>query len=240
MLNLKEKSALVTGGSKGIGLEVARRLASAGANVAICGRSESTLGEALGKLKSEFHSNGLRLAALPADVRSEASVRDLFLAVDREFGGLDILVNNAGIGIFKDLGSIEPDEWRAVIDTNLTGAYLCSHEALPRFRARGGGWIVNIASLASKNSFAGGAAYNASKFGMLCFSEAMMLDHRYEGVKVTTILPGSVSTDFGTAGQADWKIAPEDVAEVVASVLAMPGRTLVSHVEIRPSRPLKK
>jgi len=240
VLNLKGKTALVTGGSKGIGRAVARRLAHAGANVGICGRSEAVLMEALDGLKAEFDKDVLKLVALPADVRSEASVRELFLAVDREFGGLDILVNNAGIGIFRDLGSLEPEEWRNVIDTNLTGAYLCSHEALPRFRARGGGWVVNIASLASKNAFAGGAAYNASKFGMLGFSEAMMLDHRYEGVKVTTILPGSVDTEFGRGGQADWKIAPEDVAEVVASVLALPERTLVSHVEMRPSRPPKK
>ncbi len=240
MLNLKEKSALVTGGSKGIGLAIARRLARAGANVAICGRSEAALATALEDLRREFPPGTLKLVTLPADVRSEDAVRDLFRAVDQEFGGLDILVNNAGVGIFKDLASLEPEEWKMVIDTNLTGAYFCSHEALPRFRARGGGWIVNIASLASKNSFAGGAAYNASKFGLLGFSQATMLDHRYEGVKVTTILPGSVSTGFGESGEADWKIAPEDVAEVVASILAIPGRTLVSHVEIRPSRPRKK
>ncbi len=240
MLNLKGKSALVTGGSKGIGLAIAHRLARAGANVAICGRSEAPLASALEGLKREFPFNDLKLVALTADVRSEDAVRELFRAVDHEFGGLDILVNNAGVGIFKDLASLEPEEWKMVIDTNLTGAYLCSHEALPRLRARGGGWIVNIASLASKNSFAGGAAYNASKFGLLGFSEATMLDHRYEGVKVTTVLPGSVSTGFTPGGEADWKIAPEDVAEVVASILAIPDRTLVSHVEIRPSRPKKK
>ena len=189
-MNLKEKSALVTGGSKGIGLAIARRLARAGANVAICGRSEAALATALEDLRREFPPGTLKLVTLSADVRSEDAVRDLFRAVDQEFGGLDILVNNAGVGIFKDLASLEPEEWKMVIDTNLTGAYFCSHEALPRFRARGGGWIVNIASLASKNSFAGGAAYNASKFGLLGFSQATMLDHRYEGVKVTTILPG--------------------------------------------------
>jgi NAD(P)-dependent dehydrogenase (short-subunit alcohol dehydrogenase family) len=240
MLNLKGKSALVTGGSKGIGLAVARRLAQAGANVAICGRSEEALSSAVEGLRREFPADILKLVAVAADVRSEDAVRDLFLKVDSEFGGLDILVNNAGVGIFKDLASLEPAEWKTVIETNLNGAYLCSHEALPRFRARQSGWIVSVASLASKNSFAGGAAYNASKFGLLGFSEAIMQDHRYEGVRVSTVLPGSVSTDFGMSGRADWKIAPEDVAEVIASILAMPERTLVSHVEIRPSRPPKR
>jgi 3-oxoacyl-[acyl-carrier protein] reductase len=239
MLNLKGKSALVTGGSKGIGLAVARRLALAGANVAICGRSEDALASAVEGLRRDFPSDILKLAAFPADVRSEDAVRDLFLKVDSEFGGLDILVNNAGVGIFKDLASLEPAEWKTVIETNLNGAYLCSHEALPRFRARQGGWIVNVASLAARTSFAGGAAYNASKFGLLGFSEAIMIDHRYEGVRVSTVLPGSVSTDFNVGGKADWKIAPEDVAEVIASILALPDRTMVSHVEIRPTRPKK-
>lgn len=239
MLNLNGKTALVTGGSKGIGLAVARRLAQAGANVAICGRSEAALASAIDGLRLDFPPDILKLGAFPADVRDVDAVRNLFLEVDSVFGGLDILVNNAGVGIFKDLASLEPEEWKKVIETNLNGAYFCSHQALPRFRARGGGWIVNVASLASKNSFAGGAAYNASKFGMLGFSEAIMLDHRYEGVKVSTVLPGSVSTDFGMSGRADWKIAPEDVAEVIASILAIPDRTLVSHVEIRPSRPRK-
>lgn len=237
MLNLKGRTALVTGGSKGIGLAVARRLAQAGANVAICGRSGDSLNQAIAALRRDFPSADLRLAALTADVRDEKAVAGMFLAMDSEFGGLDILVNNAGVGIFKSLAEIELSEWKAVIETNLTGAYLCSHEALQRFRARGGGWIINIASLASVNIMRGGAAYNASKFGLLGMSGAAMLDHRHEGVKVSTVLPGSVSTGFGASGEAEWKIAPEDVAEVVASILAMPERTLVSHVEMRPSRP---
>jgi NADP-dependent 3-hydroxy acid dehydrogenase YdfG len=173
-------------------------------------------------------------------VSERDSVARLFEWLDGQFGGLDILVNNAGLGIFKDLGALEPNEWRAVVGTNLDGAYYCIHEALPRLRKRGGGWIVNIASLAGKNAFAGGAAYNASKFGLCGLSEAVMLDHRYEEVRVTTILPGSVSTEFGHGGGAEWKIAPEDVADAVAMVLSMPARTLISHVEMRPSKPPKK
>jgi len=237
MLNLKGKTALVTGGSKGIGLAVARRLAQAGTNVAICGRSAEALQRAAASLKGEFARDDLKLVAQPADVRNEDEVARLFRAVDSELGGLDILVNNAGVGVFRKLADLKPAEWREVVDTNLTGAYLCSHAALPRFQARGGGWIVNIASLASVNAMEGGAAYNASKFGLLGMAGAAMLDHRHDGVKVTTVLPGSVSTGFSPNGEAEWKIAPEDIAELVAAILAMPERTLVSHVEVRPSRP---
>jgi NADP-dependent 3-hydroxy acid dehydrogenase YdfG len=135
---------------------------------------------------------------------------------------------------------MEIAEWRQVLGTNLDGAFHCVHAALPRLRRRGGGWIINISSLAATNAFAGGAAYNASKFGLRGMIEAVMLDHRYEGVKVSSILPGSVSTGFGDGGPAEWKIAPEDVADAVAFILAMPERTLVSHMEIRPSRPPRR
>jgi NADP-dependent 3-hydroxy acid dehydrogenase YdfG len=167
-------------------------------------------------------------------------VEALFAWLDSEFGGLDILVNNAGLGIFKNLQEMEPAEWRAVLGTNLDGVYYAIHAALPRLKSRGGGWIVNIASLAGKNAFAGGAAYNASKFGLCGMSEAVMLEHRYEGIRITSVLPGSVNTGFGRSGGADWKIAPEDVAEAVAMVLGMPARTLISHLEIRPSQPPRK
>lgn len=207
--------------------------------MAICGRSGDSLDLAIDGLRRDFLDDDLKLVALPADVRDEDAVARLFQAMDSEFGGLDILVNNAGVGIFRSLADLDPQDWRTVIETNLTGAYLCSHAALPRFRARGGGWIVNIASLASVNAFAGGAAYNASKFGLLGMAEAAMLDHRHDGVKVSTVLPGSVSSGFSSSGEADWKIAPDDVAEVVALILSMPERTLVSHVEMRPSRPPK-
>jgi len=234
---LKGKIALVTGGTRGIGRAVAERLSDAGCQVMICGRSADGVETAAREMSERNSGQRLKVEGKAADVGSEASVRALFEWVDKTAGGPDILVNNAGIGIFKNLAEMEPGEWNAVLGTNLSGVYHCSHHALPRMRQRGGGWIVNIASLAGKNAFAGGAAYNASKFGLCGMSEAMMLDHRYEGVKVTTILPGSVSTDFGRAGRAEWKIAPEDVAETVANILAMPDRTLISQVEIRPSKP---
>jgi NAD(P)-dependent dehydrogenase (short-subunit alcohol dehydrogenase family) len=243
-LNLKGKTALVTGGARGIGRAIAERLGAAGAAVAICALHAESVREGVNQIRSRIGvgpgETGAKIAGRQADVSERDSVAQLFEWLDGEFGGLDILVNNAGLGIFKDLGALEPNEWRAVVGTNLDGAYYCIHEALPRLRKRGGGWIVNIASLAGKNAFAGGAAYNASKFGLCGLSEAVMLDHRYEEVRVTTILPGSVSTEFGHGGGAEWKIAPEDVADAVAMVLSMPARTLISHVEMRPSKPPKK
>jgi 3-oxoacyl-[acyl-carrier protein] reductase len=239
-LNLKGKTALVTGGTRGIGRAIAERLLEAGASVAVCGVREQSVRRAAEELHAKFAGAALKVVTATADVSNEADVRRLFETIDQELGGLDILVNNAGIGRFADLAALEPADWRALMGTNLDGVYYCIHEALPRFRQRGGGWIVNIASLAGKNPFAGGAAYNASKFGLCGLSEAVMLDHRYENVRVTAVLPGSVSTDFSRGGLADWKIQPEDVAEAVAMILAMPERTLISHVEIRPAKPPKK
>jgi 3-oxoacyl-[acyl-carrier protein] reductase len=180
----------------------------------------------------------------PADVTDFSQVRNLFRAVDEKFGGLDILVNNAGEGVFRKVAEMTPQEWHRNIDLNLNGPFYCSHEALARFQKRGGGFIVNISSLAGKNPFSGGAGYNASKFGLNGFSEALLLDHRHDNVRVSYIMPGSVDTEF-SGGPADrtgdtaWMIAPEDVAEAVAMVLRMPARTMVSRVEMRPSRPKK-
>jgi NADP-dependent 3-hydroxy acid dehydrogenase YdfG len=173
----------------------------------------------------------------------------LFEFVDRETGGLDVLVNNAGVGIFAKASQIKLDEWHKMIQTNLSGAFYCSREALSRFASRGAGYIVNISSLAGKNAFAGGAAYNASKFGLNGFSEALLIDTRYDNVRVSTVMPGSVATEFGRgaaggdagtasfAQEEDWKVHPEDVAGVVRMLLQMPERTIVSQVEIRPAKP---
>ncbi len=232
---LTGKRALVTGGTRGIGRSIAAALLSQGAAVAICGRTEEGVDLAIEGLREE---SGGTVAGRAADVSCWEDVEALFDHVDHELGGLDILVNNAGLGLFRSVEELSPQEWKRVIDTNLTGAFFCSHLALPRFRKRGGGFILNISSLAGKNPFAGGAAYNASKFGLNGFSEAMMMDHRYDNVRVCYIMPGSVATEFHSGGE-DWKIAPEDIAEIVLSVLRMPDRTLVSRVEVRPSRPRK-
>ncbi len=234
---LHRRIALVTGGSRGIGYATAEALARAGATVVICGRSESSVQDAVKRISTVSKS---KVVGTTADVSDVRQVSRLFEFIDREAGGLDILVNNAGVGTFRKTAELTIEEWRTVIDTNLNGAFYCCHEALPRMVRRGGGYIVNISSLAGKNPFAGGAAYNASKFGLNGFSEAMMLDHRYDDIRVSYIMPGSVDTEFGSSATgAGWKIAAEDVAEIVLSLLRMPERTLVSRVEVRPTKPKK-
>ena len=233
---LEGKSAVVTGGTRGIGRAVAEALLGAGASVAICGRS----GEAVSRTVAELGAAGGKVAGCVADVSNSDHVAALFRTVDERLGGLDILINNAGVGVFASVADLTLEEWRRTIGTNLDGAFYCCHEAMPRFRKRGGGFVINIGSLAGRNPFAGGAAYNASKFGLIGFSEAMMLDHRYDNVRVSVIMPGSVDTRFNNQpGGGDWKSAPEDIAEAVLDLLRMPARSLVSRVEIRPSKPKK-
>jgi 3-oxoacyl-[acyl-carrier protein] reductase len=233
---LEAQSALVTGGTRGIGRAVAEALLRAGASVAICGRSGDTVNRAV----SEMGAIGGKVAGRPADVSNPDDVAALFRHVDEQFGGLDILVNNAGLGVFASVADMTVEDWRRTIGTNLDGVFYCCHEAIPRFRKRGGGFVINIGSLAGRNPFAGGAAYNASKFGLNGFTEAMMLDHRYDNVRVAVIMPGSVDTRFtAQPSGADWKSAPEDIAEAVLDLLRMPERSLVSRIEIRPSKPKK-
>jgi len=235
--SLSGKIAVVTGGTRGIGRAIAGRLLREGASVAVCGRATESVDAVVGEWK---HAAGAQVFGEVADVSKLEDVRRFFDNVEARFGGIDFLINNAGIGIFKSVADLTPAEWHRTIDLNLSGVYYCSHEVLPRLRKRGGGYIVNISSLAGKNAFAGGAAYNASKFGLNGFSEAMMLDHRYDNVRVSSIMPGSVDTDFGArAGAASWKIQSEDVAAVVSMLLHMPARTLISRVELRPSKPQK-
>ena len=231
---LSGKVAIVTGGTRGIGRAIALRLQAEGAAVAICGTSTATVEKAT----AELSAGGQRFVAEVADVRKLDEVRRFFHTVDERLGTVDFLVNNAGIGIYKPVLDLAPEEWHRMIDLNLTGVYYCSNEALRRMVGRGG-YIINISSLAGKNAFAGGAGYNASKFGLNGFSEAMMMDCRYDGVRVSYVMPGSVATDFGSSGPAAWKIAPADIAEVVMTLLRMPERTLISRVEIRPSKPKK-
>jgi NADP-dependent 3-hydroxy acid dehydrogenase YdfG len=148
-------------------------------------------------------------------------------------------VNNAGAGVFRPVQELTRADWDRTIGVNLTGVFYCCHGALPLLRKSGSGYIIQISSLAGVNAFAGGSAYNASKFGLNGFSEAIMQDLRYQDIRVSYIMPGSVDTDFGSAARADWKIAPDDIAQVVISLLRMPERTLVSRVEVRPSKPKK-
>jgi 3-oxoacyl-[acyl-carrier protein] reductase len=232
---LHGKTAVVTGGTRGIGFAIAERLLHDGAQVAICGRNSPRVVQSVTDLAAK---TGGKVFGRATDVSNLEQVQELFQFVDKKLGGLDILINNAGIGVYASVSQMNPADWRRTLDTNLTGVFYCCHEALPRFRNRGTGFIINISSLAGKNPFAGGAAYNASKFGLNGFSEAMMLDHRYDNVKVCYIMPGSVATEFGSgSSDAGWKIAAEDIAEIVSNVLHMPERTLISRIEVRPSKP---
>jgi len=235
---LTDKVAVVTGGTRGIGRAIAERLLLEGASVAFCGRSSDAVARAADELAK---ATGGKVYGEAADVSKPDQVRQFFQSVDAHFGSLEILINNAGLGIFRRVADLSIQEWGQMIDLNLSGVFYCCREALPRFNNRNGGYIINISSLAGKNAFSGGAGYNASKFGLNGFSEALMLDHRYENVRVSYIMPGSVDTKFGTgtSAQADWKIAPADVADVVISLLRMPERTLVSRVEMRPLKPRK-
>ena len=204
--------------------------------VAFCGQSEESVSRALDEL-SALHAG--RVFGRKCDVSQAAEVGDFFAFATQKLGGLDILVNNAGVGVFAPVEQLTPDQWHRMIDLNLSGVYYCCHEAIPRMKAVGGGYIINISSLAGKNPFAGGAGYNASKFGLNGFTEAMMLDHRKDDIRVSYIMPGSVDTQFTHGAPAAWKIAPEDIAEVVVALVALPQRTLVSRVEIRPLKPGK-
>lgn len=231
--SLGGKAAVVTGGTRGIGRAIAQSLLREGVSVVICGRTS----EGVRKTVSELEKSG-QITGVAADVSDPEQVLRLFEFADGSLKGMDILVNNAGIGIFRPVAELAIEEWKRTIDLNLSGVFYCCREALPRMKRRGAGYIVNVSSLAGRNPFAGGAAYNASKFGLNGFSEALMLDHRRDRIRVTYVMPGSVDTDFSPRSEkANWKIAPEDVADTVIAVLKMPERTTVSRVEIRPSLP---
>jgi len=240
MSKLGNKVAVVTGGTKGIGRAIAAALLEEGAGVVVCSRSADEVERCV----SELGKGGAgRIAGTACDVGRYGEVQKLIdLAVQR-FGGIDILINNAGVGIFGNIAEISPAQWRQVLDTNLTGVYHCCHAAIPHMKRRGGGYIINISSLAGKNPFKGGSAYNASKFGLNGFSEAIMQDLRYDNIRVSYVMPGSVNTRFAGSEEAaasDWKLAPEDVARVVVDLLHHDPRCLPSCVEMRPSKPPKK
>ena len=225
---LAGRVALVTGGSKGIGAAIVRALADAGASVLSTSRSGGRDAD--------------RVRQVRADVRNPDEAARAVEDAVAAFGGLDILVNNAGVGAFGNVADMSVVDWRQVIDTNLSGVFYCCHAAIPHLRRRGGGWIINISSLASRNPFAGGAAYCASKAALNQFSEALMQEVRHDDIRVSYVLPGSVTTEFGRGSTAKtgWALTPEDVAQVVIDLLAMPPRSLPSRVELRPSKPPKK
>ncbi len=238
-MNLNGKTALITGGSKGIGYGVAEALVREGVNVTITARNQSEVEEAAKALTEQGSGRALGLACNVRSHEEQVAVVEQTVA---EFGGLDALVANAGVGHFASISEMTAEQWSDVIDTNLTGVFYSVKASLEALK-KGGGYIITISSLAGRNPMAGGAAYNASKFGLNGFSEAIMLDLRQEDIRVSHIMPGSVATHFGGHTPSDedaWKIQPEDIADLVVSLLKMPERTLPSRVEVRPSKPPTK
>ncbi|HKP75313.1 MAG TPA: SDR family oxidoreductase [Longimicrobiaceae bacterium] len=238
-LDLSGRTAIVTGSSKGIGYSIAEALARANANVVVSARKAAEVTEAARRLESLGSG---KVLGIPCDVGKLDDVKRLVSQTAETLGGIDILVNNAGFGIFAPIDQIAPEDWDRLIATNLSGVFYCCHQAIPHLRKSDDAWIINIASLAGKNPFAGGSAYNASKFGLVGFSEAMMLDVRQQGIRVSYIMPGSVETYFNhnqPSDQGAWKIQPEDIGQVVMDLLSLPKNSLVSRIEMRPSRPPK-
>lgn len=237
MSNLNNKVAYITGGSKGIGFGIARSLLDQGMRVAISSRNLAAAKEAATSLSRDTS----KILALQSDVSTMAGEKAAVEEVLNHFGQLDVLVANAGVGHFAPIDTLSEEEWKSTIDTNLTGVFnsvKASIDALKESK----GYIITIASLAGTNFFENGAAYNASKFGLVGFSQAIMLDLRKYGIKVTTIMPGSVATHFNnhTPDEKDaWKIQPEDVGQIVIDLLNMAPRTLPSKIEVRPSMPGK-
>lgn len=240
MSSIQDKSALVTGGTRGIGLAIARALLERGGRVFICARKKDEVDRTIKTLGESF---GDKIYGGVCDVSDAGQVRAMFELAGTALGGLDILINNAGIGSHSYVEKMSHEEWRATIETNLSGVFYCCHEALPLMKRRGGGFIINIGSLAGKNSFAGGAAYCATKHGLIGFTESLMQEVRYDHIRASCVMPGSVNTGFGRSGEQDpattWKLSPEDVATVVINLLEMDPRALASQVELRPSEPKK-
>ncbi|HYY57560.1 MAG TPA: SDR family oxidoreductase [Pyrinomonadaceae bacterium] len=240
-MELNGKAAIVTGGTKGIGRAIAWALVRQGVNVCISARHEDEIKRAVAELGRVGEA---RVTGMVCDVRDYEEVRALVKHTVEELGGVDILVNNAGIGLFGRVEDLSPEDFRAVLETNLFGVFYCCHEAIPQMKRRGGGgYIINISSLAGVNAHPQMAAYNASKFGLNGFSEALMQEVRHDRIKVSYIMPGSVNTHFGDdepSEEKSWQLQPEDIAQVVIDLLNHPERSLPSRVEIRPSTPPKK
>jgi len=235
MQNIEGKTAIITGGTKGIGLGIAKALLEKGMNITITGRTQSSVEEVAASLGDKC----LGIAANVTDYDAQVKVVD---ATVEKFGAVDAMIANAGVGHFADIEELSIDQWNEVIDVNLTGVFLSTKASIAALK-KSQGYLITIASLAGTNFFAKGSAYNASKFGLVGFSQAVMMDVRDHGVKVTTIMPGSVSTYFNNrvpTNAESWKIQPEDIGKLVVDLMTMHPRTLPSKVEVRPSMPAKK
>ena len=264
-VRLNDRVALVTGASEGIGEAVAALLARAGASVVLTSRSAERAEAAAQRVLASLSDSGEGVGAagagsvsaehaaargdvvgLACDVRSYEHCSELVAEIERRFGRLDIVVNNAGLGVFKPVQEMSVDEWLLQVETNLNGVFFTTKACLPLLQRAGAGgegdaWLINVGSLASRNTFGSGAGYNASKFGLLGMTEAMMLDLRHEGIRTSILMPGSVNTGFGGHDEdRQWTLQPDDIARAVLQLIAYPTNALVSRVEMRPSRPPKK
>jgi 3-oxoacyl-[acyl-carrier protein] reductase len=234
MQTLENKIVLITGGSKGIGYGIAEALLKGNARVAITSRSKASADAAVAQLNKVGKGEAI---GIQADVRNADDQQKAVDAVVKKWGKLDVLVANAGVGYFGSIETLTPEQWQETIDTNLTGVFYSIKASLPALKLSKG-YIITMASLAGTNFFAGASAYNASKFGLVGFSQAVMLDIRAHGIKVTTIMPGSVATNFNNhqpSPEDAWKIQPEDIGQMVVDLLKMNPRTLPSKIEVRPS-----
>lgn len=230
--------SLVTGSTRGAGHAIARAILAAGGSVIVTGRDRTAVDATVAGLERE-HAG--RVAGAVLDVRDTASVNAAVQAVVDRFGGLDVVVNNAAVGLYGNAEVVSDEDWATVIDTNVSGPFRVIRAAIPRLREAGGGWIVNIASLAGEHPFAGAGAYCASKAALIALTESVMQEVRNDDIRVSVVLPGSIATTFtGPRGDDSWKLSPDDVAEVVVDLLRHPARSLPSRVEIRPSRPRKR
>ena len=235
-MSINNKIAFITGGSKGIGLGIAQKLILQGAKVAISGRNNDAVTKAADELNSQVTNSCI---AIVADVRNPEDQGRAVQRIIEEWGQLDIVIANAGIGHFKSIEELSIQQWNEVIDINLSGTFYTVKAALESLK-ESKGYFISVASLAGTNFFANGSAYNASKFGVVGFTQAVMLDLRKHGIKVSTIMPGSVATYFNNhvPGEKDaWKIQPEDIGQIVVDLLNMHPRTLPSKIEVRPSVP---
>ena len=243
IFQLKNKVALVTGGSRGIGLAVAKELLRRNCNVMISGRSEKSLEEAAMQLRQVNNATDVGSHDVcRGDVQKACDAKQMIRSTVDKFGGVDIVINNAGVGIFEDVSEQSVEDWDCVISTNLSGVFYCCQAAIPYLRDRGGGWIINVSSLAGSHPFATGAAYCASKAGLDAFTTALMQELRFDGIRVSSVAPGSVSTSFAGGSRhavEPWKLTPADVAKAVVDLLGHETRSLPSRMEIRPSQPNK-
>jgi NAD(P)-dependent dehydrogenase (short-subunit alcohol dehydrogenase family) len=240
MNSISGKKAIVTGGTRGIGRAICLALLERGASVVAVSRSRDDLNGMEAEYGDRYEG---RLFVVGCDIRSADEVRKLFEEAEECFGKPDILINNAGVASRSYVENMSDEEWRSTLETNLTGVFNCSREAVRSMKQSGGGYIINIGSLAGTAGFAGGAAYCATKFGLIGFSESLMQEVRHDHIRVSLVMPGSVNTGFGRRSEQDpattWKLWPEDVAEVVANLIEMEPRSLVSRVELRPAEPRK-